>query len=196
MISKMRAPFCFALSVLVVALSSPMPASADIVTVLTLDSLPPADSPFAGQTMTGSVQLFTGTTGNLVQLGSTTQLPSISANHEVVLTWVTPETAACWIAISGFIGNNQMFAFSSDPNTWLLPAVQEPPQVDVGMLNGALFEEATGALVAFDAPEQVGTWTLTETVTPIPATLPLFATGIGSLGLLGWRRKRKTQAAA
>jgi len=29
------------------------------------------------------------------------------------------------------------------------------------------------------------------TVTPLPATLPLFATGIGGLGLLGWRRKRK-----
>jgi hypothetical protein len=32
--------------------------------------------------------------------------------------------------------------------------------------------------------------------TPLPATLPLFATGIGALGLLGWRRKRKAQAVA
>jgi hypothetical protein len=31
--------------------------------------------------------------------------------------------------------------------------------------------------------------------TPIPATLPLFATGLGGLGLLGWRRKRKAQVA-
>jgi hypothetical protein len=31
--------------------------------------------------------------------------------------------------------------------------------------------------------------------TPLPATLPLFASGIGALGLLGWRRKRKAQAA-
>jgi uncharacterized protein (TIGR03118 family) len=30
--------------------------------------------------------------------------------------------------------------------------------------------------------------------TPLPAALPLFATGIGGLGLLGWRRKRKAQA--
>ena len=30
--------------------------------------------------------------------------------------------------------------------------------------------------------------------TPLPATLPLFATGLGALGLLGWRRKRKTHA--
>jgi hypothetical protein len=32
------------------------------------------------------------------------------------------------------------------------------------------------------------------TTTPLPAALPLFATGIGGLGLLGWRRKRKAQA--
>jgi hypothetical protein len=41
----------------------------------------------------------------------------------------------------------------------------------------------------FDVP---GRWTFTET--PLPATLPLFATGLGALGLLGWRRKRKAQA--
>jgi hypothetical protein len=33
-------------------------------------------------------------------------------------------------------------------------------------------------------------------VTPLPAALPLFATGLGALGLLGWRRKRKNSAAA
>jgi len=33
------------------------------------------------------------------------------------------------------------------------------------------------------------------TATPLPAALPLFATGLGGLGLLGWRRKRKAQAA-
>jgi hypothetical protein len=31
--------------------------------------------------------------------------------------------------------------------------------------------------------------------TPLPAALPLFATGLGALGLLGWRRKRKNVAA-
>jgi hypothetical protein len=32
--------------------------------------------------------------------------------------------------------------------------------------------------------------------TPIPAALPLFATGLGAFGLLGWRRKRKGAAIA
>jgi hypothetical protein len=30
-------------------------------------------------------------------------------------------------------------------------------------------------------------------ITPIPAALPLFATGLGALGLLGWRKKRKAR---
>ena len=34
------------------------------------------------------------------------------------------------------------------------------------------------------------------TATPLPSALPLFATALGALGLLGWRRKRKAQAVA
>jgi hypothetical protein len=40
------------------------------------------------------------------------------------------------------------------------------------------------------------TGSLAISSTPLPAALPLFATGLGALGLLGWRRKRKTQAVA
>jgi hypothetical protein len=40
-----------------------------------------------------------------------------------------------------------------------------------------------------------GAWaTSVSSATPIPAALPLFAGGLGVLGLLGWRRKRKNGA--
>ena len=43
------------------------------------------------------------------------------------------------------------------------------------------------------------TWTSAAEVplstTPLPAALPLFVSGLGAMGLFGWRRKRKTQAA-
>jgi len=37
--------------------------------------------------------------------------------------------------------------------------------------------------------------TIVDPTVPLPAALPLFATGLGGLGLLGWRRKRKARAA-
>jgi hypothetical protein len=36
----------------------------------------------------------------------------------------------------------------------------------------------------------------TPAITPLAAALPLFATGLGALGLLGWRRKKKAAALA
>lgn len=41
-----------------------------------------------------------------------------------------------------------------------------------------------------------GVWTCEDCgmpSTPLPAALPLFATGLGGLGLFGWRRKRKVR---
>jgi hypothetical protein len=51
--------------------------------------------------------------------------------------------------------------------------------------------------LAFRGINGVGSWfiddvSLTQVPSvPIPAALPLFATGLGALGLLGWRRRRK-----
>lgn len=38
-----------------------------------------------------------------------------------------------------------------------------------------------------------GSWSVAQT--PLPAALPLFGSALGVMGLLGWRRKRKTVAA-
>jgi hypothetical protein len=59
-----------------------------------------------------------------------------------------------------------------------------------------------GALIASTSADEAsgaksGTVTMVvgTPATPLPAALPLFATGIVGLGLLGWRRKRKARAA-
>jgi hypothetical protein len=49
-----------------------------------------------------------------------------------------------------------------------------------------------GTLAAFDI---IGDITAAS-ATPLPAALPLFASGLGGLGFLGWRRKKKTAIAA
>jgi hypothetical protein len=52
-----------------------------------------------------------------------------------------------------------------------------------------------GAIIATDAGEtRIASFDnlgIDVIQTPLPAALPLFATGLGALGLLGWRRKRK-----
>ena len=58
------------------------------------------------------------------------------------------------------------------------------------ILDGGL-SDMNGQLT--DGPGSPVTFTLATT--PIPAALPLFATGLGGLGLFGWRRKRKQIAA-
>jgi hypothetical protein len=60
-----------------------------------------------------------------------------------------------------------------DPNFFIDPSVPNASQYTI---------EYSPGIVATSA-------------TPLPAALPLFATGLGALGLLGWRRKRKNAAA-
>jgi hypothetical protein len=60
-----------------------------------------------------------------------------------------------------------------------------PPPIEwqAGRVGGAWLSPPYGTLIA-------------TTATPLPAALPLFATGLGALGLLGWRRERKAAAEA
>jgi hypothetical protein len=56
--------------------------------------------------------------------------------------------------------------------------------------------DLTNILVAGQLTEFVSTQFEVTSATPLPAALPLFATGLGGLGLLGWRRKRRSAAFA
>jgi hypothetical protein len=72
-----------------------------------------------------------------------------------------------------------------------------------GMLSGPDgISEAVFAILSANqsgGPGGVIGWALTNTSvdpTPLPAALPLFATGLGALALLGWRRKRSARSVA
>jgi hypothetical protein len=59
--------------------------------------------------------------------------------------------------------------------------------------NDAINSDFSGFFVGTNDPV---TFTPVTNTTPLPAALPLFASGLGALGLLGWRRKRKASALA
>lgn len=66
------------------------------------------------------------------------------------------------------------------------------------------YDNATFASLGVTPGTYVWTWgsgadqsfTLDIGTTPLPATLPLFATGLGLVGLVAWRRKRRTEQCA
>jgi hypothetical protein len=109
-------------------------------------------------------------------------------------------------------------SYTSAAVTFLIDGVQFSGNAsDVQFLNGnffnATFSDAVGTSPSrfdlqtsgvyaffYDDETQVADGSITSTLdppapTPLPAALPLFAGGLGAMGLLGWHRKRKAPAA-
>lgn len=188
----------------IVSLFAPTRAFANVVTdptavetTLTVAYFPPPSwTPFVG-----TAQLFTGTTGNLIPIGSPTtfSVPAVQTNT-IVNMLGDVSTAACWIAIGGLtetttptgILSIPIFAFPPGTGLTGLSLPTAPPIISTGMTDGSFVLTATGDIFGFDSPEVVGTWTLTETpvATPEPATLSLLAIALGSTGILGWKRQK------
>jgi hypothetical protein len=65
-------------------------------------------------------------------------------------------------------------------------------------LDYAHAEQWPGPIIHYDeaSTSTLGTWSRSDSAVPLPAALPLFASGLGVMGVLGWRRKRKKTAAA
>jgi len=126
----------------------------------------------------------TGVTFNLDSTFSFTGLTSVSAS----------------VTVNG----NSIFSTNTVGPTFSPPAVTlpfDPFFTGAGTFPATLFID-TDCGGSFCLGGWIGNLSVTYTfnppgsVVPLPAALPLFATGLGALGLLGWRRKKKAAALA
>jgi hypothetical protein len=168
---------------------------------LTINFAPP-DPIFSP--LTGTPQFWS--TSRLTDAPITTLIPgnpifgSLTAGQTFMGSFEPPDpcfaATSCNIgfSFSGMAGTHDAFAlasYSADPPL-------QTPTLLIGILqpgdpcfNGGICHES-GPIVAFSTGVTVGSWDVTiEAATPLPGAFPLFATGLGALGLLGWRRKRK-----
>jgi probable HAF family extracellular repeat protein len=92
---------------------------------------------------------------------------------------------------SGGIFTTLDFPAASFTQAW---AINDSGQIIGFYSNNSTTGPSYGFLACTDAPCDTSPITI-QAPTPLPAALPLFATGLGALGLFGWRRKRKSAAA-
>jgi hypothetical protein len=94
---------------------------------------------------------------------------------------------------SGAVTN--WFLFAEDPPITLYTVGSNLTQASPDCTACQEFaQNANGVFV--DTEGYFGTWSVSTTETPLPAALPLFASGGALLGFFGWRRKRKAIATA
>jgi len=91
-----------------------------------------------------------------------------------------PADTLYWVALSSSANGSVNWSWSYDTSG---PGVADE-----------FFANTTGVFPNSDGPYQMEVGGLNPT--PVPATLPLFASGVGAMGLFGWRRKRKAAAIA
>jgi WD40 repeat protein len=118
--------------------------------------------------------------------------------------WYDPSTKKFYV--TGNNGSNTTRFFDVlDENGNILQTVNLPDttsahSITVDPLTGDVFVALAGTSTLNSCPMSLGCIEVfgpaANAETPLPASLPLFATGLGALGLLGWRRKRKVAAFA
>jgi hypothetical protein len=100
--------------------------------------------------------------------------------NSAAANWAVPTTGDYWVVLEMSSSALDLVTETSD-TTGTVPALA--------------FADATSSSHIFST-ETADPFGIEVTATPLPAALPLFASGFGALGLLGWRRKRKALAVA
>jgi hypothetical protein len=196
---------------LVAVLILPVPAADAATTTLFANLTGALEVPATGSSGTGNATVVLDTTLNTIQVNVTFSglLSTTTASHihcclpSPFLTGVNVMVATTIPTFPGFPLGVTSGTYVSTTFNLLDSTTYNPAFITAtgGTIAGAETALVTALLAgetylnihtnAFPGGEIRG-----FLVTPLPAALPLFATGLGALGLLGWRRKRKNAAIA
>ena len=160
---------------------------------------------YAGTQSSVSDSPFTLGTFSSTSCTSCAEYFSVQPGGMITVTFDTPQTSLnlLWGTVDVASGYNLVTTNASSPQTIdgaTIDSLMGSPAsgtvdaaVEITGLNSftsVTFQDTTGNSPAFEF-DIAGV-----AQTPLPAALPLFATGLGAMGLFGWRRKRKAQAVA
>jgi hypothetical protein len=180
---KYRALLSAAIASVALVAVSILPANADLID-WTLTGVTFAD----GGTASGSFVLNT-TTDTITSFDITT-----SAGTTILSSQEYDASNSFATANPGGLGGVGGVTFTLDNNSrffqlYVNGDMTVPGVIDIlsGSTNHISYECLACGSLRFVSAGEVSS-------TPLPAALPLFATGLGGLGLLGWRRRRKAQA--
>jgi len=131
----------------------------------------------------------------------------VSTNITVSGAGIASFVFTTWTQAGGTISADGLSATFSDTGNPFFDTLPSSPRnffgchfFGCGVLPGAMFDILAGQIpsaeehVFYDTAQDALAsmhMTVAASETPLPDTLPLFTTGLGALGLLGWRRKRK-----
>jgi hypothetical protein len=203
-----RAPVCGAALGVIVAIAPAMAATVtDFVTFTDVGTFPVNNpDPHGYQGAATAAGSFNITFDPTVQILPSQLITGVITNLVVTVTdpYFNPPTLSFNPILYYAFDGAGTLTLSSDPA--LSKALVDVPFITIG-INGWAYGDASSVWYSQDQYGNTlttsGSATITELAgqgtqgeTPLPAALPLFATGLGALGLLGWRRKKKTASLA
>jgi hypothetical protein len=169
------------------ALASVQPASADTFSLANSNG----GDGFVN-TFPGGFDLFGADNG--ASQNYTTYTATASTNKTVTVNWTYTTNDCCgsvWDP-AGYVVNGVFTQLSTDSSTQ--GQVDSSGSFIVSLLAGDVYGMYVFSPDSIQGRADISVLA-SEGTTPIPAALPLFASGMGGLGLLTWRRKKKSALA-